>query len=108
MQKNCEKNKTKELVESKKPNPKQGKNGKRRERVRLRKEENKLPTYEWNDTESGKNVQIQSTIANMDIPPDKDAAIEQGMTAEEYAEAKWERVISKAPEFTGPKQKGYW
>jgi hypothetical protein len=43
----------------------------------------------------------------LDVKPDKDECLEQGMEVEDFADAEWERRLSPVPN-VGPKNKGNW
>lgn len=63
--------------------------------------------YNWKDINTGLEVEVSRSVQNIEHAPDKDEAIEAGMAVEDFAEAKWERLVSQSA-FLGPKGKGIW
>lgn len=66
-----------------------------------------MPYYLWCDNTSGKSIEIQRRIRDIDIPPYKEEIVNTDITIEEFAEADWERKISES-NFIGEKGKGNW
>lgn len=66
-----------------------------------------MPYYTWKDAKSDKKVDVKRSVNEIDQVPDKDEALEQGMTIDEYLEAAWSRTLSPTPH-VGEKGKGYW
>jgi len=63
--------------------------------------------YLWKDKKTGKVVEVDRRLVNINIPPDKDELVDTEITIEESAEAEWVRVLSDTA-FIGPKGKGIW
>ena len=46
--------------------------------------------YVWLDDTSKKHVEVQRKLRDIDIPPDKEECLEQGLSLEDFEKADWE------------------
>ncbi len=63
--------------------------------------------YTWKDNNTGIIVEVNRSVKEIDVPPDKEEVLKVGMDIHDYAVAVWERIMS-ATLFIGPKGKGNW
>lgn len=66
-----------------------------------------MPTYTWVDLLTDTEIIVRRSMDELDVKPDKDECLEQGMEVEDFADAEWERRLSPVPN-VGPKNKGNW
>ena len=79
----------------------------REKRKARNNQERDMPYYVWVDKNTGKRVEIQRRLKEIEIAPDKDECLDQDISIEEYAEADWERGLAPTPH-VGEKGKGNW
>ena len=71
-----------------------------------------MPLYDWVDKKTNKEALIQRVFDDYKVPPNKEEALEAGLTEAEIADADWERNIgggiqvTRGPSWTG--SKGNW
>jgi hypothetical protein len=51
-------------------------------------------TYLWKNKNTGETLEVIRKMADSDIPPYKEEAIDAGIPVEIFAEAIWEKVIT--------------
>lgn len=64
--------------------------------------------YLWKDNNTQTEVEVDRTMAEYDIPPDKEEALQAGMEIEEFAHADWVKVVTGGVGTIGFGQKGNW
>lgn len=72
-----------------------------------------MPMYTYIDKKSKKQFDILRHFSEYDSLPTEEEALAAGMTAKQYAKAKWEKLIGGGirvirGENWGPGRKGHW
>lgn len=67
-----------------------------------------MPRYNYEDQNTKKTVEVFRSLDEWDVKPTKEECEKEGISAKEWLEAKWERVIKAGGKSIGFGMKGNW